>query len=146
MARGGIGSASIVLVFSVLCLTIFSVLSYVTALTETNLIETQVQTVHAYYAADALAEQTLAAVLAAHEVPEQIDGIYISAYWDWNALAEIVSFAVPISETFDLFVQVAITVDDHEIMQWSVYKAGEWEADDRLDVWQGDLEDMFTGW
>ena len=146
MGRGGVGSASIVLVFSVLCLTIFTIMSYVSALTETNLIDAEVHRVRSYYMADTLAVQTLAIVLAASEVPEQIGEIYIDSYWDWDALAEIVTFAVPMTDDFDLNVQVAITEDAYVILHWIVYKAGEWVADDRLDVWQGDEEQFISGW
>jgi len=147
MGRGGVGSASIVLVFAVLCLTIFTVISYMSALAEQNLIEAEVRMVKAYYAADTLAERVMAEILAADIVPHDIMGVEISAYWDWDLLAEVVSFVSPVSDTTELYVVVAIGDDSYEILSWRMYQIGEWEVDDRLDVWQGEFdEDFFSGW
>jgi len=147
MNRGGIGSASIVLVFAVLCLTIFTVVSLLSALTEESLIEAEVQMVQAFYAADTMAERILAEMLASDIVPGEIMGIEINAEWDWDLLAEIVSFASPVSEEKELYVVVAIGLDSYEILSWKMYDAGEWEADDRLNVWQGSFdENPISGW
>jgi len=138
MSRGGIGSASIVLIFVVVCLTIFTVVSFVTASTEEALINTELQLVREYYEADALAEQILAEILSTSgEIPESIRGIEIYAHWDWDSLAEIVAFVCPVSDVMDLYVVVAIRDDSYEILVWRMYRAGEWEADDTLNVWQG---------
>jgi len=142
MSRGGIGSASMVLVFAVVCLTIFTVISFVSALTEQSLIEAEVRLVKAYYAADTLAEQILAEILASDEPPENILGIEIAAYWDWDTFAEIVSFIAPISDNKELYVNVSISEDSYEILTWRMYEIGEWQADQTLNVWQG-FGDLF---
>ena len=145
---GRVGSASIILIFSILCLAIFTAISFVTALTEQNLIETEVRTVKAYFAADTLAEQVLAELLSLSwydERPEEILGIEIMVDWDdaswW---LETISFVSNISETKELYVQVELHEDgSYEILTWRIYGIGEWEADERLNVWQGVFDDDF---
>jgi len=138
MWGGGIGSASIVLIFTVLCLTIFAVISLIPALTEQNLIKAEVQLVKDYYAADLLAERILDEILLAEvQNSEKIMGIEISSYWDWDLLAERVSFVCPISETRELYVAVEIGEDFYDILTWRVRITTEWEPDDRLNVWPG---------
>ena len=145
---GRVGSASIILIFSVLCLAIFTAISFVTALTEQNLIEAEVRTVKAYYAADTLAEQILAELLSLgwyDERPEEIMGVEIMVDFDdtiwWE---ERISFVSNISETKELYVQVLLSEDgSYEILTWRVYGIGEWEADERLNVWQGVFDEDF---
>jgi len=137
MSRGGVGSASIVLIFAILCLTIFTVISFVPALIEQNLISAEVQLVEAYYVADTLAERVLAKILSTDAELDNILGIEITSYWDWDLLVERVSFICPISETKELYVVAEIGSDFHNILNWQVRAAGEWEPDDRLNVWSG---------
>ena len=141
MSRGGIGSASIVLVFAVVCLTIFTVMAYGSALMDERLIESEVRLIEAFYAADSLAEQVLAEVLTSEIVPDYIMGVEIFSYWDWDILAEIVSFVSPITDTREIYVSVAIYEDSYRILTWRVYETGEWEVYDRLNVWPGFFED-----
>ena len=145
MNKGGIGSASIVLVFAVLCLSIFTMVSLLTALTEDSLITTEIQLVEAFYAADTVAEMVLAEILAAEILPENIRGIDIEAYWDWDTMTEIVSFVSPITDTKELYVVVAIGLYGYEILSWRMFNIGEWQADDRLNVWQGPTDGDFIG-
>jgi len=143
MNSGGIGSASIVLVFAVLCLTIFSVISLVPALTSQRLIEAEMQLVQDFYNADTLAEQILAEILAADFVPDSALGVDISAYWDWDLLAEVVSFYYMVTETRMLHVELILDYNAYQITSWRMYDLAEWEAYDRLNVWTGDLDDFF---
>ena len=144
MGKNGIGSASIVLVFVVLCLTIFAVISIVPALTERNLIEAELRLVQEYYAADALAEQIVAELLLHDEAPENILGIDIFSYWSWDLFLEIASFIVPVSDTHILHVAVGLDFDAYHIFAWQMIPADEWQADDDIEVWDGIFD--FTGW
>ena len=146
MNRGGIGSASIVLVFAVLCLTIFTVISFVPALTEQRLAELEVQAVQDFFAADVHAEQVLAAILAAEIPPEYVGDIAIDAYWDWDLFAEVISFAVPASEETVLYVVAVLWSDDYTVQTWRILNLAEWEADQRLPVFQGWDDDFMSGW
>jgi hypothetical protein len=146
MNRSGIGSASVVLIFAVLCMAIFSVISLVTALNEEKLVESEVALVTSYYAADALAEEIFAEILATRSAPEEISGVAIESFFD-NYLREIISFMCPVSETHGLFVSAAIGFDSHEILSWRMVHLAEWHADDRINVWQGEFDENFmSGW
>ena len=163
MSWFGIGSASVVLVFAVLCLTIFTVISYVTAVNEQNLTAAEVRLVKAYYAADAAAESILAEILynfsnktpisnqstacyyskasASNQgIAGSIMGIEVTSFWDWNILADLVSFSYPITESTELFVEVAIGEFEYEILTWRIRRTKEWQPDSRLNVWQLETE------
>jgi len=144
MGKNGIGSASIVLVFVVLCLTIFAVISLVPALTERNLADAEVRLVQDFFAADALAEQILAELLLLDETPESIFGIEIYSYWNWDLIIEIVSFVLPVSDTHLLYVSAGLDFDEYHIFAWQMILADQWQADDGIDVWDGQFD--FTGW
>ena len=146
MSRGGTGSASIVLVFAVLGLAIFTIISYMSALTTQTLIHAEVVSVQQFYAADVNAEKILAEILAADETPLYIGDIEIIAEWDWDTLSEIVSFVYPLSDTRVLHVAAAIDGDWHEILSWRVHEINDWETRGSLNVFQGFDEDFFSGW
>jgi len=145
MSRGGIGSASIVLVFAVLCLTIFTVITLVPALTEEILIDSEVRLVKDFYAADTLAEQVLAEILASSYTPESVMGVEITSYWCWDTFTELVYFVSPISDTKELYVVVSIDFESYSILTWRMTEIGEWDSDRPLNVWQGD-EDFLGSW
>ena len=139
MERAGIGSASIILVFAVLCLAIFTVISFVPALIEQNLIESELRSVGAYFAADALAEQILAQILAADgNVPDIIRDVAVHSHWDSARETPVFFFAAPMDDYRAIHVAVAINGHSYEILSWRMVSEAIWEADDRLPV--------FTGW
>ncbi|MCL2753869.1 MAG: hypothetical protein FWE44_06960, partial [Defluviitaleaceae bacterium] len=115
MNKGGIGSASIMLVFVVLCLTIFAIISLSPALTDRTLANAEVQLVQDFFAADTLAEQVLAEILASYEVPETIMGIEVQSHWSMELFLLMTSFIVPINETKILHVEVGLDFDSYQI-------------------------------
>ena len=142
MNRGGVGSASIVLIFAVLCLTIFTMISYASAMADEVLIRREVDLVKNFYAADVLAEQVLHEILISEGTPDNVLGIEIDSYWDMMLWAERVSFIVPISETNELYVVVVIGEHSYEILTWRMQLIGEWEPFFEWNLWQGfDEED-----
>ena len=73
----GLGGASLVLIFSILCLAIFSVLALSSANREKTLTDRLKASTEAYYAADSRAveiEVKLREALARGETPSEIDG------------------------------------------------------------------------
>lgn len=79
MRRGGTvsGAVSLVMIFAVLCLTAFSVLTLSTAVGESKLAQATVQHTADYYAADAQAT-AIAAQLGQGSRAQEIDGIAIA--------------------------------------------------------------------
>ena len=133
MSKGGngIGSASIILIFAVLCMTIFALISFRTAIADKAMVDTQEQFVKEYYDADARAEQILAKILEADIIPQEINGVSITAE------QETVSFVCPMSDTKALYVEVAVYENTYDILKWKIQDIGSWVIDDKLPVWTG---------
>ena len=135
----GIGSASIVLVFAVLCLTVFSLITFIVAGNDKALVAAEAQLVIAYYEADTLAEQIIAEIISAKTIPASVLGIDIETDWDMDADAEVAFFYCPISESKALYVRVDISDETYGILSWKMRDTDEWAYDDTLDLWPGDF-------
>ena len=134
----GVGSASIVLVFAVLCLTVFSLITYVVAGNDRSLVEAKIGLVSGYYEADALAEQILLELLAADETPQNIQGVNIYTRWDDERGVETTYFFCKISEIKSLYVHLILRDDSFDILTWRMYDTDEWEFDNSINVWPGE--------
>ena len=121
-----VGGSSLVVIFAVLCLTVFALLGLSTVQADRRLSDASAQAVSDYYAADLLAEQTLAR-LRNGEMPEpvSIDGDF---YW----------YEYPISDTQTLQVELLRSGEDWMILSWKAVSVGQWEIDDALSVWDGE--------
>jgi len=134
---GGIGSASIVLIFAVLCMTIFALISLQSALADRALASAQKQLVKEYYAADAKAEYILAEILKADTIPEAINETNITSYSVYDKGATAVEFTCPMSETKEICVEIMLYENSYDILRWEIQYTGTWEIDDSLHVWPG---------
>ena len=144
----GIGSASIVLVFAVLCLTVFSLITLIVAVNDKNLVDAEAKLVEGYYEADRLAEQVAAeirGIITAGGTPDNVRGIDVQSGLDWDLGVETASFRCPISESKDLYVRLAFYSDTYEVLVWRMADTNEWVFDDSLNIWQGD-DDIFGLW
>ena len=140
MNKGGIGvgSASIVLVFAVLCLTVFSLITLVVARNNKALAETEASLVAGYYEADALAERIIAEIIETGAIPESVLGVEIDTYWDMMLGTEVASYFCQLSDKKELYVKLAVNGDYVNVLNWQMLDVGEWEFDDSLGVWIGD--------
>jgi len=140
MGKGGIGvgSASIVLVFAVLCLTIFSLITYVVAGNDKALVDAKVELVTGYYEADALAEQILWDILEAETIPDTIQDVYINTRFDEDLGVETIYFFCHVSDIKALYVNVVIRDDSFDILSWRMYDTDDWVFDDSINVWPGE--------
>jgi len=134
----GVGSASIVLVFAVLCLTIFSLITLVVASNDRALVEAEVNLVVGYYEADTLAELVLAELKQSDEIPDSIRGVDIRTVWHDYLEMETVYFYTRISDFKDLFVHLAFYEDSFTILSWRMSETDEWEYNPGLNVFVGD--------
>ena len=130
----GVGSASIVLIFAVLCMTVFALISLSSAVSEKALADVQERLVKAYYQADTRAEYILAEIL---EGGTAADGVVIVFDRDQDG-KETACFSCPMSEGKELYVEIDIYEDSYYIQKWQIRDTRAWEIDDRLPVWQGD--------
>lgn len=133
----GVGSASIVLVFAVLCLTIFALITYTSARANKALTEVEARTIKEYYEADTLAEHILAEILAMEVMPDIVLGVDINGYFDFDTGAEVAEFSCPISDKNELYVKIAMRPDSYDILSWRMRNVGDWQSDDSLNVWTG---------
>lgn len=117
------GGVSLLVVFAVLCLTVFALLSLTTVQADIRLADASAQSVKAYYAADCQAQELLAR-LKNGEFPEEV---YLEG--------EHYVFEVPISEGQKLAVELS---RDYTVLRWQAVSAREWESDETLDIWDGD--------
>lgn len=134
-----VGGTSLLVVFAVLCLTVFALLSLTTVQADVRLADASAKAVTDYYAADCQAQEILAR-LRAGEVPEGVtisDGGFV--YDDPEAGHLYADYAVPISETMELQVQVMLDPSwaDYVVAKWQAVPVGEWEPDEGIDVWDG---------
>lgn len=120
-----IGLSSLMVIFAVLCLTVFALLSVSTVRADQRLSENAAKAVEGYYQADCEAEEILAR-LRQGERPagmKETNGVF--------------AYACPISETQTLAVEVMVDGADYNILRWQAVSTVDWQASDQLPVWQG---------
>ncbi len=118
-----IGSATLLTLFAVLCLTIFSLLSLMSANNEWALATRTAEANTAYYVADLEAAKILEQ-LQAGEMPDGVTSEFFGGY----------SYSVPIDDAQILKVELGF---DMSVTTWQVISVAEWAPDDSLDVWDG---------
>lgn len=120
-----IGTSSLLMVFIVLCLSIFGAISYIAAYNDYRLSQKTAENVKAYYNADNLAEEKLSEIMAAlSEEPTkeafqnwlQRNGITVEQ--EQGAIAA--SYDILINENMKIAVTVKILYDekDYSISSW----------------------------
>jgi len=132
----GVGSVSIVLIFAVLCLTVFSLITFYIAGNDKALVDAKADAAISYYKADALAESILAEILSSRETPENIKGTAIYSEFD-DSMMENVYFITPISDISALYVNIIRKDDAFDILSWKMIFPDEWSRDDSINIWQG---------
>ena len=131
MKRGGSvsGAVSLVMIFCVLCLVVFTVLTLSTAERERQLSELTAERASDYYEADARAVETVAALRRGEISPE----VRCTQEND----ATLAEFSIPAGGDQSLEVMVRFTDTDCEILRWQTVYTGSWDIDDTIEVWGG---------
>ena len=128
---GGVsGAVSLVMIFCVMCLAVFSVLTLATAVRESRLSEMTAQNAAEYYLADYDATVIIAALKNGRPLPEDLD---VDITWD----GDTASFLLPVGESQGLDVAVSVHGGTCEILRWQTVYTGSWEPDDFLALWDG---------
>ena len=122
-----VGGSSLLVIFAVLCLTVFALLGLSTVQADTRLSDASAEAIEAYYNADCEAES----ILARLRNGETVDGVEIDGSW--------YSYSCPVNENQSLFVTVELTDDGYTVWQWQMLPTIQWESDDSLVVWDGEL-------
>lgn len=123
-----VGVNSLLTIFAVLCLTVFTLLSVATVKANGRLGESARQAVTDYYEADSAAHGILAEIRAG-EIPDGVEednGVY--------------RFSCPISQTQQLCVEVAVTGTEYTVLRWQAQSIDLWQNDDKMPVWDGEKE------
>lgn len=121
-----VGGSSLLVIFAVLCLTVFALLGLSGVQAGGRLSDASAQAVSAYYDADCRAEEILAALrqgVVMEGVRREGDGIY--------------AYTCPISDTQALEVRVRLDGEDWSVLRWQAVSTAQWEADESLDLWDG---------
>lgn len=141
-----LGGASLLVIFAVLALTIFALLSLSTVRADGHLSEASAQAVADYYAADRKAQAVLAWLRTgegkdALDLPEDFTmETSISEYGDRSETVH--AYTIPISDTLELQVEVRVDgAEDYEILRWQAVPSQAWEPDVGIELW--DMEMMF---
>ena len=119
-----VGGSSLLVIFAVLCLTVFALLSLGSVQAERRLADAATQSVLDYYEADLRAEEILARLRSGEEIAglEEKDGKY--------------EFEIPISGRQTLAVTLAQQTDEWVILRWQAVTTEE-VLDESLNVWKG---------
>ena len=119
-----VGSSSLLVMVSVLCLTVFALLSLSSVQAQKRLADAAVQSVTDYYEADFLAEEIFAQ-LRSGQIPEGVE-----------ERSGTFAYALPISARQVLQVQLRRENSNWQILRWQAVTVAT-QIDDSLDVWRG---------
>ncbi|MEG2204314.1 MAG: hypothetical protein RRY21_04040 [Oscillospiraceae bacterium] len=153
----GAGSASLLVVFVLLCLTTFAVLSLASAQADRRLADRTARSMEAYYVADALATERLAALRHALQTvdsslePEPYwsrcaavaDGLFegLTVAREENGLG--LRYQVPIDERRALAVDAVAKTNTEtgelglSVSAWKSIQTGEWVEQETITLWPG---------
>lgn len=119
------GIPSLLVIFAVLCLVVFSLLAVSTAQADRRLSRQSQTAIENYYRAELEANRILA-LLRSGETPPEVsreDDRYF--------------FRCPISDTQALEAEVFLHGSEYNILRWQVVSAIDWQTDEKLPVWNG---------
>ena len=139
-----LGGASLLVIFAVLALTIFALLSLSTVRADSRLSDAANEAVQDYYAADCKAQAVLAWLRTGEGEPDVPEDFTIAtSISEYGGRSETIhAYTLPISDTQELQVEVRVDgPDDYEILRWQAVPIGDWEVDEGIDLW--DMEMMF---
>lgn len=121
-----IGGSSLLVIFAVLCLTVFALLSLSTVQSDGRLSDKTLEATAGYYEADARAEEILSSLRCGF-VPDGVKQ-------DGNKY----SYSIAVTDSQALEVDVMVNGSDYTILRWQTVSTADWEADESLSVWLGD--------
>lgn len=137
-----VGGASIIMVFSILCLTIFSVLTLITANSENTLAQKSADEVSAYYAADSKSVDKLAQIKSVVANQSSLEGISSAAsalktatVINGNTL--YISYSEKINKGQDLSVKLSTDGSKIKVIDWKVVNTSNWEPSSNIDFGKG---------
>ena len=121
-----IGASSLLVIFAVLCMTVFALLGLSSVRADKRLSDIRADAVASYYRADTQAEKILAQLRAGEDLPEVTieDGIC--------------RYSCAISPGQELLVEVGCS--DWKILRWQTVSTVHWRPDESITVWDGSAD------
>lgn len=141
----GVGSASIILIFAVLGLTVFSLITLSISINDRTLIERKAETVTAYYYADSAAERFLAELLDGSASLDNADLLLFSEERCADSHRVYTEFWKAVSNDMAIAVLIAVGDEYFDILSWRMLSISDWDADTRLNVWLPDEDETVPG-
>lgn len=120
-----VGGSSLLVIFIVLCLTVFALLSLSSVQADGRLSTASAEAVRAYYAADCKAEGILAK-LRQGTMPEGV-----------KKQGDRYEYECVISDVQKLVVEAEVSGAEYRILRWQAVSTTEWKEDDTLNLWDG---------
>ena len=129
MKRGGTmtGAVSLVMIFCVLCMAVFAVLTLATAVREQGLAELTAQRAAEYYEADRQAAEIAAALIAGEAVEADVS-------YELTGEGAVASYVVPAGGELLLEVRLLLTGSEYEVLAWRTIYAGDWTPDNSMEL------------
>lgn len=118
-----IGGSSLLVIFAVLCLTVFALLGFSTVQADKRLADISIQAVSDYYAADCAAEEILAR-LKAGQLPEGV-----------TKAGDVYAYSCAISPAQSL--QVEVRDGDWAVLRWQAVSTVHWQENTDVELWDG---------
>lgn len=142
----GPGGVTVITVFVVLCMTIFAVLSLITARTDANNSRKRVAAVENYYTADCEATDKLGdiTVITANSSITDLDEALRQNGFGFTVQEDlrIVSYNVDIDENQRICVEISIDSKRQiKILKWKTENKSSFIYEDSLPVWDGETFD-----
>ena len=142
-----LGSSSLILIFIVLCLGTFALLSLSSAKKDLDLAERNEQAVAEYYRADGKGEEFLmeadrAFSQALEKHPDDPDAFLRETLGDaWNGERKQAEIQIPMANGQALSIVLGLSWEEGEkqlkVMEWRVVNVEDYEIDQNLPVWDG---------
>ena len=138
----GLGAVSILAVFVVLCMTVFSILSFTSARADQKLSEKNAKAVQEYYQAESKAEEQLGALLREKNIEDLLalavqDGCDITN----DGQNHYISYVIKVNEIQDLYVEIALSGANQDIprghwskQKWEIRVTEPEQPDEKLNV------------
>lgn len=146
-----IGLTSLILIFIILCLATFSLLSLSSARGDQSLALRSAQAVTEYYRADAegekwlkqadaiLQKETVTGSMSQEEIKTLAGNVASELGCDIDETTGYISTDISMERGQALHIDLALTGDEnrYEVRSWYVYDSGNYEIDDSMPVWGG---------
>ena len=145
-----IGLTSLILIFIILCLATFSLLSLSSARGDQSLAVRSAQAVTEYYRSDAQGEKWLKqadailqketiGVMSQDEIKTLAGNVALELGCNVDEKTGYISTDISMERGQALHIDLALTGDEnrYEVKSWYVYDSGNYEIDDSMPVWGG---------